>query len=160
MVAQRRRVRQDLLQIEFRRAVEAAAAARSAPVGQVPRVLRRGLVAGLLRSVAGPDIVVIGVQRRVGVRFQGLAVGQPVGSDQIAARILGRRVRARRVLGRRHARIGVVHFKKRVPLDLAFDIFGELGVGKLQQLDRLLQLRRHYQRLRLSEIEALGKRHG
>jgi hypothetical protein len=32
-------------------------------------------------------------------------------------------------------------------------------MGQLQQLDRLLQLRRHHQRLGLSKIEALGRRH-
>ena len=36
---------------------------------------------------------------------------------------------------------------------------GELDVGELQQLDRLLQLRRHDERLGLPEIEPLRERH-
>ncbi len=58
-------------------------------------------------------------------------------------------------LGRR-----VVALQQRVLLELALDEGRELHVGELQQLDRLLQLRRHDERLGVAEIEPLGKRHG
>ena len=44
-------------------------------------------------------------------------------------------------------------------LDLALDEIGELEIGELQQLDRLLQLRRHDQELGLTQVEPRGKRH-
>ncbi len=50
--------------------------------------------------------------------------------------------------------------EQRILLDLALDIGRELEIRQLQQLDRLLQLRRHHQRLGLPKIEPLGKRHG
>jgi hypothetical protein len=39
---------------------------------------------------------------------------------------------------------------QRIALDLLFDEALQFGIGHLQQLDRLHQLRRHHQRLRLS----------
>ena len=43
-------------------------------------------------------------------------------------------------------------FEQRIALKLAFDEFLKLDVGKLQQLDRLLQLRRHHQGLALAHL--------
>ena len=60
----------------------------------------------------------------------------------------------RDALGRR-----VVALEQRVLLDLALDERRQLEIGKLQQLDRLLQLRRHDERLGLPEIEPLRERH-
>ena len=48
---------------------------------------------------------------------------------------------------------GLGRLEKRVLLELLSDIGGELEVGQLQQLDRLLQLRRHDQGLALAQIE-------
>jgi hypothetical protein len=39
--------------------------------------------------------------------------------------------------------------KKRIALKLLVDKCGKLYIGKLQEFDRLLQLRRHHKRLRL-----------
>src|SRR6516164_3335754 len=47
--------------------------------------------------------------------------------------------------------------QQRVLLDLAIDEIGQLEVRKLQHLDRLLQLRRHDQRLRLPQFKPLRK---
>ena len=49
--------------------------------------------------------------------------------------------------------------QQRVLLDLGGDVVGELEVRHLQQLDRLLQLRRHHQRLVLPELDAGRERH-
>ena len=48
---------------------------------------------------------------------------------------------------------GLGRLEKRILLELLSDIGGELEVGQLQQLDRLLQLRRHDQGLALAQIE-------
>ena len=45
-------------------------------------------------------------------------------------------------------------FEERVLLDFGGDEFTQFLIGHLQQLDRLLQLRRHYQGLRLAQIKA------
>jgi len=45
--------------------------------------------------------------------------------------------------------------QQRVLLDLAIDEVGQLEVRGLQHFDRLLQLRRHDQRLRLAQLEPL-----
>ena len=57
------------------------------------------------------------------------------------------------------ARRGFVPLQKRVLLKLGFAIFGKLDVGRLQQLDRLLQLRRHHQGLALPDFESLPQSH-
>ena len=49
----------------------------------------------------------------------------------------------------------VVTFQERVLFQLGFAIFGQLDVRQLQQLDRLLQLRRHDQRLALTDFQPL-----
>jgi hypothetical protein len=40
---------------------------------------------------------------------------------------------------------GFVALEQGILLELPFDILGQLHMGQLQQLDRLLQLRRHHQ---------------
>jgi hypothetical protein len=47
-----------------------------------------------------------------------------------------------------------------IGLQLLLDEFDQLDVRQLQQLDGLLQLRRHYQGLGLTKLEAWGDRHG
>ena len=49
--------------------------------------------------------------------------------------------------------------EERILHELLLDVGGELEVRHLQQLDRLLQLRRHHQRLGLPKIEARGDCH-
>ena len=44
-------------------------------------------------------------------------------------------------------------------LDFGLDIFLEFDVRELEQLDRLLQLRRHDKGLPLSQLQAMRKRH-
>jgi hypothetical protein len=63
-------------------------------------------------------------------------------------------------LGRRLGGRAVVALEQRILLQLALDIGRELQIRQLQQLDSLLQLRRHHERLGLAEIESLGQRHG
>ena len=50
--------------------------------------------------------------------------------------------------------------EQRIALELFLDERDEIEIGQLQQLDRLHQLRRHHQRLRLPKLEALCQRHG
>ena len=49
--------------------------------------------------------------------------------------------------------------QQRVTLDLGLDVFGKFDVGELEQLDRLLQLRRHDKGLTLSQLQAMRERH-
>ena len=53
---------------------------------------------------------------------------------------------------------GIVCFlalEQRIALELALDIVGEFEIRQLQQLDRLLQLRRHDQGLALLQLQPL-----
>ena len=52
------------------------------------------------------------------------------------------------------ARRNFAHFEQRVGLQRIADKRFDLEIGQRQQLDRLLQLRRHHQRLRLAQVEA------
>ena len=58
------------------------------------------------------------------------------------------------------ARRAFVALQQRILLQLLFAILGKLDVRQLQQLDRLLQLRRHHQRLALADLQPLRQRHG
>ena len=53
----------------------------------------------------------------------------------------------------------VAQFKQRIGLKRLADEGFDFEVGAGQQLDRLLQLRRHDQRLRLAQVEAWAQRH-
>src|SRR5579864_296857 len=55
---------------------------------------------------------------------------------------------------------GIVELKEGILLKLSVDIGGQLDIRRLQQLDRLLQLRRHHESLALPEVESLRERHG
>ncbi len=50
-------------------------------------------------------------------------------------------------------------FEQRVALDFLVDEMLEFDMGELQQTDRLQQLRRHHQRLRLTQLQFGCKRH-
>ena len=54
----------------------------------------------------------------------------------------------------------LVALEQRVALQLLVDEGLQFHVGHLQQLDGLLQLRRHHQGLALAEVEPLVQRHG
>ena len=54
----------------------------------------------------------------------------------------------------------LAHLEQRIGLQRLADEGFQFQVRQRQQLDRLLQLRRHYKRLRLPQIEARTKRHG
>ena len=56
-------------------------------------------------------------------------------------------------------RLGLVALEQRIAFQLALDIFGQFEIGQLQQLDRLLQLRRHDQGLALPQLQTLAERH-
>jgi hypothetical protein len=49
--------------------------------------------------------------------------------------------------------------QKRIPLDLGLDIVLQFDVGELEQLDRLLQLRRHDKGLPLPQLKTMRERH-
>jgi hypothetical protein len=49
--------------------------------------------------------------------------------------------------------------QQRITLQLRFDECGQLGVGHLQQLDRLQQLRRQHHRLALPHCQSVRQRH-
>ena len=49
----------------------------------------------------------------------------------------------------------LVALEQRIALELALDIFGQFEIRQLQQLDRLLQLRRHDQGLALPQLQTL-----
>ena len=49
--------------------------------------------------------------------------------------------------------------QQRVALELPLHIGGKIEIGELQQLDGLHQLRRHYQRVALPNLETLSERH-
>ena len=72
-----------------------------------------------------------------------------------------RRIVTRTVI--RIARTAIAIAGRRIEQRITLERLGEIGfefeVRQRQQLDRLLQLRRHHQRLRLAEIEARTQRH-
>jgi hypothetical protein len=72
----------------------------------------------------------------VGALARGIALG---GSGRFAGRPSG----------------AVVPLQDRIALQLLLAIFGQLDVRQLQQLDGLLQLRRHDQRLALTHFQSL-----
>ncbi len=164
MVAQVHRVGERVLEIEA--ALLEAAAPSRAPA-------REGIGCGApaAREVgAVPGFVVLGVEPRPGGGVQ------PGLVREIAALALGRVLRLSRGVGRRSiglsgpARLapffgpfavgGLGPLEQRVLLDLVLDESRELEVRHLQQLDRLLQLGRHDERLGLAQIEACRDRHG
>ncbi len=105
----------------------------------------RALVAARVRPAlvrrGGPGIGRVLVRRHVGRAVQ-----------RALARA-GRRLLGRRLVWRR-LRALVLALEERVLLELALDVGRKLEVAQLQQLDRLLQLRRHHQGLALTHIQS------
>ena len=96
---------------------------------------------------------------RIEIVMRGIHVGG--GAEILALQRFVEPALFRGRLGRRFALgpLGVLAFEQRVLLEFGFDVFREFQIGKLQQLDRLLQLRRHDQGLALSQLQTLCQRH-
>ena len=125
----------------------------AAAAGRLP--LRRQIGSKPLRGagIVRKDVLERAVEL-VGDRLRrpGAFVVEPV------ALRLGKRFLLLQLVGRRVvARLGAV--EQRIALDLLVDETIELDMGKLQQPDRLHQLRRHHQRLRLPQLQFGGQRH-
>ncbi len=124
---------------------EVAASART-PHGEGRRLAGPGL-----GGVLVPAAVIVVARRLAARRRHERAVDtDAVEVGGLVSALLRGRLAVR--LGRRRGlgRLALRAFEQRVLLDLGLDVGHELEVGELQQLDRLLQLRRHDQRLRLS----------
>jgi hypothetical protein len=93
----------------------------------------------------------VDVERRIAAA--GVDLGQRVG--RLGRRRLGFRLPLAARLGLRRA----AAFEQRVLLDLLGDEAFDLEIAQRQQADRLLQLRRHHQRLGLPEVEARPQCH-
>jgi hypothetical protein len=108
------------------------------------------------RPVAGVTVAVerrgIDVERRIGLARA--ARDQLVGG-RIVGRVLAHLVGSDAAL---HAHLA--NLEQRIGFERFADEGFDLEVRQRQQLDRLLQLRRHHQRLRLAKVEARTQRHG
>jgi hypothetical protein len=106
----------------------------------------RRAVTAAVGVLAGPAVVSL-VQRR-------RAVGQGLGGVGDPGRFGRGRLRCGRAIlvARRFD-------QQRVGLELALDVAGQFQLRELQQLDRLLQLRRHHQRLSLAQLQARREAH-
>ncbi|MEY9550601.1 hypothetical protein ABIF67_004666 [Bradyrhizobium japonicum] len=122
-------------------AVRAAASAGSSEKDVV-----QARIQGLLDLGAGAEILAhpffLAWLERLARTAARLVVVAPVGIAELAG--LGR--------GFTRGRLVVGPLQQGVPLELLFHEGREIEIGQLQQLDRLHQLRRHDQRLRLPEL--------
>ena len=108
------------------------------------------------RSAGVVGVGIVDIERRRGLGRQDIGAG---GVGGVRGRDAGDRLLVERgALGVRH--VGAfVAFEQRVPLQLLLDEGRGLDVGKLKKLDRLPQLRRHYQGLALTKVKTGGNRH-
>ncbi len=111
-------------------------AARATDIAAAP-------VAHVARSGLGVDRMVRNIQRIVAAH-----VGGAVMFLRFGARIAG------------GLAAYFAHFQQGVGFERIGDESLDFEIGQRQQLDRLLQLRRHHQRLGLPQIETRGQRHG
>ena len=97
------------------------------------------------------------VERAVAARFAGLIVAS---RRAVIARLVaeGCGLGWRGGVARGRFVIGAV-VEQRIALEFRVDIGRQVEIGELQQLDGLHQLRRHYQRLGLADLQSLGERH-
>ncbi len=130
------------------REVHAAAAAGLGPVDAAAGLARGPVVLFVLGAFAGRGVAVEIVTRDIQIAGVG-GVGSlgPGLLLALAATLLGRSV------GRLVAR------QQRIALQLALDVGVQLHVRQLQQLDRLLQLRRDDEALPLPELQSCAERH-
>ena len=83
-------------------------------------------------------------------RVRGEVAGKPLGQFHRPRRLTLTGITRRRVPASR-----LVPFQQRVLLYLAIDEIAQFEVRELQHFDRLLQLRRHHQALRLPQFKPL-----
>ena len=106
--------------------------------------------------------VILEIEPFAVVAARGLAIARVHGIAGLAVLGLGEGARGclRRVSLRCAALlVGLLAFEQRIALELGFDEGGELDIGELQQLDRLLQLRRHHQAVALAKLKLCGECH-
>ena len=119
------------------------------------RIEPRG-AAGLV--AAGVELLgIIGVQRGGRLVRKRVGADHEVGRDRLRAQRRRRALVERRLLERDLGPL--VAFQQRVALELFLDKGGDLEIGELEQLDGLTQLRRHHQRLRVSELQPWSECH-
>ena len=132
--------------------LESPAAVLSGPLGA--RAARPGVA-----RAAVVEVFEVGIERRLGVRRQALGPGQ---IERIGW-LHGGLARGRVGLGLTGGGVGLravalfalgplVAFEQRIALKFPLHIGRKFHAGKLQQLDRLLQLRRHDQGLTLAKL--------
>ena len=146
--------------LEIGRLLVEAAAAGSGPRGrrQAQALVDARRLGRRRRPVELEGVVDFGAEiarQRVGVGFERL--GRPV------ARLGRRRRRLRLRLAASRRRVEdrqlVGALQQRIALQFGLDERGELGVGHLQQLDRLQKLRRQHHRLALPHRQSVRQRH-
>ena len=149
--------------------VALVAGSAAAPFGKRARrgvlgVARRGFGRFFGKDVVEPGIEGLfdfGAAAEIGLHP---ILGAGLGALTIAAAITTVGIGKLAAFGRlaRHRRFAVFigAVEQRIALQLLLDIGREVQIRQLQQLDRLHQLRRHHQRLRLAEFEALRQCHG
>jgi hypothetical protein len=124
---------------------EIAAARADAPICLAGRLAEIG--AAFAGAVAGVDIVVVGIDRGILGVGQMLAVAELLGVEHAVSLAIG---------GGRFGRpvaLGIVGpLQQRVALQLFLDIGRQVLIRQFQQLDCLLELRRHDEGLRLAQI--------
>jgi hypothetical protein len=122
-----------------------ARAGRAAPVALISLVARTGIGVERARRdverLGAVEAAVAAVLARFGGR---VAIASAVAATIAIAALVA----------------GLAHLEQRIALQRFADEGLDLQVGQRQQLDRLLQLRRHHQRLRLAQIETRAQRHG
>ena len=152
-------------------AVEARALAERSPA----RLLQR---AGAVTFAVGKGVLRLGIEilsspvTVVGLKVEpfallaagGLAFARVGKVSGVAVRLLlgfGEEAHSLRSLALRGGSgvVGFLAFEQRVALKLGLDERGQLHVGELQQLDRLLQLRRHHQTVALPQLKLCGEGH-
>ncbi len=124
--------------------------AAAGPVPEPPQIAVAGAIMAAVAALAGSGLPVLGGVAR--------DLADPAGE---LLRKRHRSVRRRRPrlagAGRRLVALRLAKFQKRVLLDLGLDEFAQFQVRQLQQLYRLLQLRRQNQRLALPKLQTLRK---
>ena len=132
-------------------AVEAAAGPGARPVDRTRARIHIAAFGGVGARFVGVDILKAVIERGFGGDAVLQCLVEPFGPG-----FGGDRRGVARILGA----AGRLAFQQRVPLQLVLDIGLKLEIGKLQQLDRLLQLRGHHQGLTLAHLQARDHRHG
>jgi len=118
--------------------------------GSIARPARRG--GAIARLTVIIERARIEIERRVSLARA--LRHELIGGEFLARNIVGF-ARLADILGGGRARL-----QQRIGLQRLADKGLDLEIGSCQQSDRLLQLRRHHQRLRLAKIQTGAKSHG